>query len=102
VGVTSNEVRSLIVVFIPLLLTMCRIVERRGDHVRLLYDLLDSTSLTQKIVASSVFRMNEIIVIEEYKLNNTFLHIAFGSQSLLSQQVTKPALIPIEGPEKAT
>jgi hypothetical protein len=46
--------------------------------------------------------MNEIIVIEEYKLNNTFLHIAFGSQSLLSQQVTKPALIPIEGPEKAT
>jgi hypothetical protein len=81
---------------------MCHVVEHREDHVRLLYDLLDSTSRTQKIVVSSVLSMNVIIVIEEHKLNNTFLHVAFGSQSLLSQQVTKPALIPIKGPEKVT
>jgi hypothetical protein len=49
---SSKKVKSLVVVFIPLQLTMCRVVKRRGDHVRLLYDLLDGTSLTQKIVAN--------------------------------------------------
>jgi hypothetical protein len=31
------------------------VIERRGDHVRLLYDLPDGTSLTQKIVVNSIF-----------------------------------------------
>jgi hypothetical protein len=39
--------------------------------------------LAQKIVASSVFPVTEILAIEDHKLNNTFLYIAFGSQSLL-------------------
>jgi hypothetical protein len=47
------------------------------------YDLLDSTSLTQKIVASSVLPITEILAIKEHKLDCTFLYIAFGSQSLL-------------------
>jgi hypothetical protein len=58
---------------------MCRIVKRRGDHVRLLYNLSDSTSLTQKIVASSVLPITEILAIEDYKLHNTFLYVAFVS-----------------------
>jgi hypothetical protein len=66
-----------------------------------MYDLPDSTSLTQKIVVSSVLPINEILTIEDHKLHNTFLHIAFESQSLLKPLVTKPALIPIEGLEKA-
>jgi hypothetical protein len=32
---------------------------------------------------NSVFSVTEIIVIKDHKLNNTFLHVAFGSQSLL-------------------
>jgi hypothetical protein len=62
---------------------MCRIVERRGDYVCLMYDLLDSMSLTQKIVASSVLPIIEILVIEDHKLHSTFLHVTFESQSLL-------------------
>jgi hypothetical protein len=48
-----------------------------------MYDLLDSTSLTQKIVASSVLPITEILSIEDHKLHITFLYVAFGSQSLL-------------------
>jgi hypothetical protein len=40
-------------------------------------------TLAQKIVASSIFSVTEILVIEYHKFNNTFLHVAFGSQSLL-------------------
>jgi hypothetical protein len=40
-------------------------------------------TLAQKIVASLVFSISEILVIEDHKLNNTFLHIAFRSQNLL-------------------
>jgi hypothetical protein len=40
-------------------------------------------TLAQKIVASSVFPVTEIIAIENHKLNNTFLHVSFGSQILL-------------------
>jgi hypothetical protein len=36
-----------------------------------------------KIIMSSVFSVTEILVIENYKLDNTFLHVTFGSQSLL-------------------
>jgi hypothetical protein len=46
-------------------------------------DLPNGATLTQKIVASSVFPVIEIIVIEDHKLNNTFLHVAFRSQSML-------------------
>jgi hypothetical protein len=58
-------------------------VEYIGDHVRLLDDLSNGVTLAQKIVVSSVLPVIEIITIEDHKLNNTFLHIAFGSQSML-------------------
>jgi hypothetical protein len=40
-------------------------------------------TLAQEIVASSVFSVIEILGIENDKLDSTFLHIAFRSQSLL-------------------
>jgi hypothetical protein len=40
-------------------------------------------TLAQKIVASSVFPVTKILAIEDHKLNSSFLHIAFMSQSLL-------------------
>jgi hypothetical protein len=39
--------------------------------------------LAQEIVASSVFPVTEILAIEHHKLDSTFLHVAFRSQSLL-------------------
>jgi hypothetical protein len=59
------------------------VVECIGDHVRLLDDLPNGATLAQKIVVSSVLPITKILVIENDKLNNTFLYIAFGSQSLL-------------------
>jgi hypothetical protein len=59
------------------------VVECIGDHVCLLNDLPNGVTLAQKIVASLVFLVTEILVIEDHKLNSTFLHVAFGSQSLL-------------------
>jgi hypothetical protein len=59
------------------------VVECIGDHVRLLNDLPNGATLAQEIVASSVFPITEILVIEDHKLNSTFLHVAFRSQSLL-------------------
>jgi hypothetical protein len=53
------------------------------DHIRLLHDLPNGATLAQEIVLSSVFPVIEILAIENDKLHNTFLHIAFGSQSLL-------------------
>jgi hypothetical protein len=46
-------------------------------------NLLNGATLAQEIVASLVFPVIEILTIEEHKINNTFLHVAFGSQSLL-------------------
>jgi hypothetical protein len=40
-------------------------------------------ALAQEIIAGSVLPITEIITIENDKLHNTFLHVAFGSQSLL-------------------
>jgi hypothetical protein len=40
-------------------------------------------TLAQEIVASSIFPVIEILAIENDKLYDTFLHVAFGSQSLL-------------------
>jgi hypothetical protein len=64
-------------------LTLGRMVECIRDHVRLLHDLPNDTTLTQKIVTSSVLAITKILVIENEKLNNTFLHVALRSQSLL-------------------
>jgi hypothetical protein len=80
---SSNEIKSFVVVFIPLQLTLGHNVERHRDHVCLMYDLPNGMTLAQEIVVSSVFLVTEILVIEDHKLNITFLHVAFGSQSLL-------------------
>jgi hypothetical protein len=80
---SSNEIRSLVVVFIPCQLSLGRIVKRRRDHVCHLDDLPNSTTLAQEIVASLFFLVTEILNIEDHKLYDTFLHIAFESQSLL-------------------
>jgi hypothetical protein len=80
---SSNEIKSFIVVFIPLQLTMCHVVEHHGDHIRLMYDLPDGMILAQETVVSSILSITNILIIEDHKLNDTFLHIAFGSQSLL-------------------
>jgi hypothetical protein len=55
------------------------------DHknISLLYDLPNGTTLAQEVVVSSILSITKIIVIEDHKLYNIFLHITFGSQSLL-------------------
>jgi hypothetical protein len=40
-------------------------------------------TLTQEIVASSVFPVTEILIIENHQLDSTFLYVVFISQSLL-------------------
>jgi hypothetical protein len=42
-------------------------------------DLPNGATLTQKIVASSVHPITEILAIKNDKLNSTFLHVAFRS-----------------------
>jgi hypothetical protein len=64
-------------------LTLGRVVECVGDYVRLLYDLSSGVTLDQEIVASSIFSVTEILDIKDHKLDITFLHVAFRSQSLL-------------------
>jgi hypothetical protein len=59
-------------------------VECVRDHVRLLDDLSNGVTLAQEIVASSVFTVTEILAIKNHKLDSTFLHVAFRSQSLLN------------------
>jgi hypothetical protein len=46
------------------------VVECIRDHIRLLDDLPNGATLAQKIVASSVFPVTEILVIEDHKLLN--------------------------------
>jgi hypothetical protein len=53
-------------------------VECIGDHVCLLDNLPNDSTLAQKIVVSSVLPITKILAIENDKLNITFLHIAFG------------------------
>jgi hypothetical protein len=57
-------------------------------------------TLPQEIVASLIFLITEILVIEDHNLDNTFLYVAFESQSLLKP--TRLTLIPIKGPDKTT
>jgi hypothetical protein len=59
------------------------VVECIRDQVRLLNDLPNGAALAQEIVASLILSITEIRVIEDHKLNNIFLHVAFGSQSML-------------------
>jgi hypothetical protein len=59
------------------------VVKCSWDHVCLLNDLPNDTTLAQEIVASSVFSVIEILTIEDHKFDITFLHVAFGSQNLL-------------------
>jgi hypothetical protein len=59
------------------------VVEHHRDHVRLLYDLPNSTTLTQKIVESLILSITKILTIEDHKLDSTFLHVNFRSQRLL-------------------
>jgi hypothetical protein len=59
------------------------VVECIGDHIRLLDDLSNGVALSQEIVVNSAFSVTEILASEDHKLNSTFLHIAFWSQSLL-------------------
>jgi hypothetical protein len=59
------------------------VVECIEDHVHLLDDLPNDTALDQEIVAGSVLPITEILAIDDHKLNSTFLHIIFRSQSLL-------------------
>jgi hypothetical protein len=80
---SSNEIESFIVVFIPLQLTLGRIVECSWDHVCLLYDLPNKTTFAQEIVASLVFPVIKILAIENHQLDCTFLYVDFGSQSIL-------------------
>jgi hypothetical protein len=80
---SSNEIKGLVVVFIPLQLTLGHVVKCVGDHVRLLYDLPNGATLAQKIVASLILSITEILATKNHKLNSTFLHVTFRSQSLL-------------------
>jgi hypothetical protein len=67
----------------PPTLTLRRVVKRCRDHISFLNSLLDGTILTQEIVVSLVFPVTEILAIENHKLYDTLLDVAFGSQSLL-------------------
>jgi hypothetical protein len=58
-------------------------VECIQDHVCLLDDLLNGAALAQEVVTDSILPITEILTIENDKIHNTFLHVAFGSQSLL-------------------
>jgi hypothetical protein len=59
------------------------VVEHRQDHVRLLYDLPNITTLVRKIIVNLVLSVTEILIIKNHKFYDTFLHITFGSQNLL-------------------
>jgi hypothetical protein len=80
---SSNDIKSLVVAFIHLQLTLGHIVMCCQDHEGVLNDLPNGTILTQEIIASLIFSVIEILTIEHHKLDSTFFHITFGSQSLL-------------------
>jgi hypothetical protein len=48
-----------------------------------MYEFPNGTNLDNKLVASSVFSVTEILTIKDHKLDITFLHVAFRSHSLL-------------------
>jgi hypothetical protein len=67
-----------------------------------LNDLLNSTILAQEIVESSIFSVTEILTIKDHKLYNTFLHVAFRSQSLLKPTSDEIGSDINKGPDKTT
>jgi hypothetical protein len=80
---SSNEIKSFIVVLVPLHLTMGHVVKCCQDHISFLNNLLDRTPLAKEIIVSSIFPVTEILVIENHKLDDIFLHVTFELQSLL-------------------
>jgi hypothetical protein len=64
-------------------LTLGRVVEYIGNHIRFLDDLSNGATLAQEIVVGLVLSITEILTIENDQLYSTFLHVTFGSQSLL-------------------
>jgi hypothetical protein len=60
---SSNEIKRFVVIFIPLQLTLDHIDKRRQDHVRLMNNLPNYTTLTQEIFVSLVFSVTKIITI---------------------------------------
>jgi hypothetical protein len=75
--ISSNKIKKFIVIFIPLQLTLGRVVEHHRDHILLLYDLSNGTTLTKKIVTSSVLPITKVLTIENQKLDITFLYVTF-------------------------
>jgi hypothetical protein len=72
------------------------------DHVCLLHNLSNGVALSQEIVTSSILPIiTKILTIENDKLYNTFLHVAFGSQNLLKSTGDQTGSDPIEELEKA-
>jgi hypothetical protein len=59
------------------------VVECIGNHIRFLDDLSNGATLAQEIVVGLVLSITEILTIENDQLYSTFLHVTFGSQSLL-------------------
>jgi hypothetical protein len=55
------------------------VIECIGDHVCLLDELPNGMTLAQKIDVTLVFSGTEILAIEDHKIHNTFLRVAFGS-----------------------
>jgi hypothetical protein len=83
----SDKVQGLIVVLVFHQLSSCCILMRRWDDVCFLYDLPNGTTLAQEIVASPVSPIIEILTIKDNELHDTFLHVAFGSQSRLRTMI---------------
>jgi hypothetical protein len=59
------------------------VVECIRDHVCLLDDLPNGAAVAQEIIVSLVFLVTKILTIKDHKINNTFLHVTFMSQSMV-------------------
>jgi hypothetical protein len=59
-------------------------------------------TMTQEVVASSVFPITKILTIENHKLYDTFLYVAFESQSQLRTTSDLTSSDTIEGQSEAT
>jgi hypothetical protein len=68
----SIEFKRFVVIFIPLQLILGRVVKFSRNHVCLLEDIPNGTTLAQKIVTISVFSVTEILAIENQQLDCTF------------------------------
>jgi hypothetical protein len=79
----SDKIESLIVVLVFHQLSSSCSLKHRGDDVCFLYDLPNGMTLAPEIVASPVFPITKILAIEDNELHNTFLLVAFRSQSQL-------------------